>query len=996
MPGPVSSPRFVGRGAELAALESALARAESGQGATVLVAGESGIGKSRLIAELAARARGAGATVLLGECLELAEGELPYAPIVGALRSLVRERGSGELGALLGPGREELALLMPELAAGAPPNGDGARSSAAQARLFEQLLATLSDLGREAPALLVVEDLHWADRSTRDFISFLVRNSRRERLALVASYRSDELHRRHPLRPFVLELERSGQATRVELRPFTRKELAEQLAGILGGAPEPALVERLLERSDGNPFFAEELLAASTSPGAALPASLRDALLLRVEGLSPPAQSVLRIAAAAGRTVEHALLAAVAELPDAVLTEALREAIGRYVLVNDPTSTGYSFRHALLREAVYADLLPGERSALHITLAKALSGSPDLTGTRAAAAELAHHWYAAHELGEALPASIAAGMESEAVHAFAEALLHYERALEIWDSAAGAAGPLPLDRVEATRRAAEAANHTGDSERAIALARSALELLGDAADPVTVALVRERLGRYLWTAGRGEDALPEYRRAVELMPVDAPSEERALVLAAEGQVLTLCGRNRESELRCEEAVEIARRAGARAVEANALNTAVANFSAAGDRERAVEVAALARRIARELGLIEEVGRSYVNGSDAIDQAGHVEEAIELAQEGIAVARELGVDRAYGDFLRTEVAGRLFRRGRWAESEELMTELFERGPAGLTAALLHELRALLRAERGEHGDAARDLDRAAELAHRSGGSMWLGSLYAGRAAIELWEGRPEAASAVVREGLSVFEEGEYVFFTSRLYELGARAEADLAGRAPGDGDLRGRTEAAGRALLERLDRRIGEFRAAGRPPLVVAARAACAAELSRIGRRGDPKSWAEAERLWDALGDRYQAAYARWRRAEAILASGGDRREAEAPVHEAHSVASELGARPLERELEAMARRARIELAGAPEPEQASAALDRLELTPREVEVLSLLAAGRTNREIAEALFISEKTASVHVSRILSKLSVRNRAEAGALAHRLGVEPEPVD
>src|SRR5689334_19699177 len=465
MAGPVSSSVFVGREQELAALEAALARADAGEGSVVLLAGESGIGKSRLIGELTERARASGATVLTGECLELAEGELPFAPIVGALRSLGRD----QVEELIGPAHDELARLLPELATGAPQGAGADGAFGSQSRLFEQLLGVLSALGREAPVLLVVEDLHWADRSTRDFISFLVRNARRERLALVASYRSDELHRRHPLRPFVLELERSGQAVRVELRPFGREELSQQVAAIRGATADPLLVEELLNRSEGNPFFTEELLAAATSTaGSTLPQSLRDALLLRVEGLSEAAQSLLRIAAVAGRTIDHLLLEAVAELPDAELHDALREAVAAYVLVNDPASTGYSFRHALLREAVYEDLLPGERRTLHISLANALEKQPELAGSRAgSAAELAH----------ALPASIRVGMEAESVRALAEAALQYERALEIWDVAADAAGELPLDRFAVTRRAAEAQSLGGDRDRAIALARSLIDLI---------------------------------------------------------------------------------------------------------------------------------------------------------------------------------------------------------------------------------------------------------------------------------------------------------------------------------------------------------------------------------------------------------------------------------------------------------------------------------------------------------------------------------------
>jgi DNA-binding CsgD family transcriptional regulator len=921
--------------------------------------------------------------VLWGECLELAEGELPYAPIVGALRSLRRERG-GE--ALAPSAQDELTPLLSELAEGSRPAAGAAPLPGAQARLFEQLLAALSALGREAPAVLVVEDLQWADRSTRDFISFLVRNARRERLALVATYRTDELDRRHPLRPFVLELERSGRATRLSIGPFSREELVEQVSSILDARPEPGLVERLAERSDGNPFFAEELLVACDFPEEPLPESLRDTLLLRVERLSAGAQSVLQIAAVAGRRVEHALVAAVSELAEGELIGALREAVSRHVLVHDQSSASYSFRHALLREAVYADLLPGQRRSLHVKLAEALSAHPELTeATAGAAAEVAYHWHSAGELGRALPASVRAGMEAEAVHALSEALLHYERALAIWDRSPSAEPP--LGRLEVTRRAADAANLSGDPERAVALASRALELIDDA-DRIGAALATERLARYVWSAGREEDALPLYRRAVELTPADPPSAERALVLAAEGQVLMLSGRAAESSVRCEEAIEIARRVGAHAVEARALNTIGPNYTGIGEYDRAVEVTSRARRIARELGEVEEVARSYINEGDALDQAGRVEESIAVALEGIGAVRKLGLDRALGDFLRAEVAGRLLRAGRWAEAETRMEELSQRAPTGLAAALLHERRGLLRVERGEFEAGARDIERADELLLGMSGPMWLGPPKAVQATMQLWLRRPETAAATIAEALEPVESSAYVFFTARLYEIGARAAADTAAQAPGDRELRLRSEASARALLERLDGLLADFRR-GRPPRAEAARAACAAELSRIGDGRDPRRWAEAQRLWEDVGDRYQAAYARFRRAEALIAPESNRREAEALCREARAVAVELGARPLERELSALARRARLDLKDVPEAGAGAASLERFELTPRELDVLPLVADGRTNREIAAELFISDKTASVHVSRILAKLGVRNRAEAAAVAHRLG-------
>jgi DNA-binding CsgD family transcriptional regulator len=993
MVGRVSSPRFVDRRKELLAIEAALARTRGGCGSVVFVGGEAGIGKSRLISELAGGAERQGMTVVVGECLPLGEGELPYAPIVGALRSLVAQQGAPELGARLGSVREEPAALMPELPSSrggvaSPLSGQGS-----QARWFEQLLALLASAARARPLVLVVEDFQWADRSTCDFFSFFIRAARREPIALIITYRSDELRRGHPLRHCMLELERTGRAIRIELGPFTRAEVREQVAAILDESPRAALVDRLLERSEGNPFFTEELLASSLEPGEPLPDSLRDTLLARVEARSTVVRDMLRIAAVTGRTVDHALLAAVAELSEDDLTGALRDAVESYLLAPDCATVGYSFRHALLREAIYSDLLPGERRNLHLRLAQTLAAQPALAGPKAAgAAELAHHWYAAGELPAALAAFVTAGVAAEALCAPGEAWEHYERALEIWDRVDPAPAELPLERLEVLRRAADAALMTGEEARAITLAHDVLGRIDEQNEPTQAALAYERLGRYLWSAGRDEDALPAYRRAVELMPADPPSEELALVLAAEGQALMLCDRTAESNSRCAQALAIARTVGAAAVEAHVLNTMCGNLDAVGEADQAVDAARRALAIARPLRIPDEIHRSYTNGSAALYAAGRVEESIAMAWEGIASAREFGLERQWGDFLRGEVAERLLQVGRWREAEQLLEEVIDCSPTGAQAGMACRSLGYLRAQLGDFDASARALDRAEEQIRRSLGSMTLGMHAAARASLELWAGRPEAAAAVVSEYLERAADGEQVFCTTALYELGTRACADLAARAPGDDLTKKRQTVTAERLLERLDGLIARITGVI-PPVVLASRAACVGEYSRIGGAGDAALWADARRQWETCEDRYHAAYARWREAEALLASGGDRADVEALVREAHAVVEELGARPLRGELEALARRARIELAHSGPPEPApNAAVERLELTPREIDVLGLLAGGLTNREIGAELFISDKTASVHVSRILTKLSVPNRVAAATAAHHLGLTP----
>jgi predicted ATPase len=414
--GRVASPRFVGRRAELDALRTVVNRAADGVGSVVLVGGEPGIGKSRLVAKLCAQARRDGVAVLIGECLPLGDGELPYAPIVSVLRSLARDLGIEELTVVAGSGHDELTRLAPDLR---PPDqlGDPDAPSitaggGSQARLFEQLLAVFVAVARRKPLLLVVEDVHWSDQATRDFLSFLVRAVRAEPIAIVITYRSDDVARTDGSLAFVHELERSGQALRMALTALDRQEIRDLVAAIREQDPDPLLIDRLHARAEGNPFFTEELLASADAPDAPLPESLAQALLLRLAGCPADVAAVVRTVAVAGREIEHAMLESAVALPHDRLVAALRDAVARNVLVHAPGATKYGFRHALLGEAAYSELLPIERESLHRTLAGVLARRPELgqspVGT---AARLAHHWYAAGEKRLALPASIDAGAE---------------------------------------------------------------------------------------------------------------------------------------------------------------------------------------------------------------------------------------------------------------------------------------------------------------------------------------------------------------------------------------------------------------------------------------------------------------------------------------------------------------------------------------------------------------------------------------------------------
>ncbi len=1006
MAGTVATSRFVGRTAELGRLEAAFAYASGGEPVTLCVGGEAGVGKTRLVTRFAGQVRASGGQVLLGGCIELGEGSLPYAPLVEALRGLGRGLEPAALDELVGPGRPLLARLLPELGQGEESTSAGlAVGSSAQTRLFEALLALLERLADRSPTMLVVEDLHWADRSTLDLLTFLVRNLRAA-LLLVLTYRTDELHRRHPLRPFLAGLDRSGRAERVELGRFDRAGIADLLAGILGTRPDDGLVEQIYRRSQGNAFFAEELLAATRQGGGngrSLPPSLENVLLSRVQVLGEDAQATLRVVAAASGRVEHELLAAVSELPEADLLAALRAAVAHQVLVPDPATETYAFRHALTQEALYADLLPGERARLHGAFARMLTERPDLAEPSrvAAPARLAYHWVRAHDPARALPAAVQAGLQSERAYGFADAQRHFETALELWDQVADADERLGLDHAAVLEHAAESAYLAGDPNRAITLTQAALGDVDAATDPVRAGLLHGRLGGYLRATG-GEGAFAEYEAAVRLVPPSPPLAERAQVLAAYGEALSGQGRYRESRDLCEEAITIARQLGALAEEGDARRALGVDLAFLGDLEAGVGELGEARRIAEAVGKVDEVARALATLSGLLEVFGEFEGAAEVALEGAELAASQGLGRWHSPFLAATAARALFALGRWDDAEVLLGRAADRVAPELAAArvYIHTARSQLDLARGQAASAGEHLAVAREAYAQTVTQPWFATpLFVATAELAMLEGRLADADAAVAEGLRVA--GANLIFGAPLYVLGLRAAADRAelARARRAGDELGEACRVGNALAGELRARMSPEGADGTVPTprTEAQAVVCEAELARLGGHSNPDLWAAAAKAWERLGEPYPTAYARWREAEALLLGGFAREQVAPSLRAAHATARELGAAPLRAEIEALARRGRLDLGTdaaatpAPAPRPPSP-LDRLGLTAREQEVLALVAIGRTNHQIAETLFISPKTATVHVSNILAKLGVRNRVEAATIAHRLGIVP----
>jgi predicted ATPase len=608
----VVSPVFIGRHEEMTALTAMLGQAGAGTPAIALVGGEAGVGKTRMVSELAEHASQAGFLAVTGQCLELGAAGLPLAPLVDGLRTLSRTLPPEVLAEVLGPARPELARLLPELgvqAAGPPPAAD-----IGTAQLLELVLGLLERLSARQPVLFVIEDLHWADQSTLDLTVFLVRALRAARIMLVATYRSDELHRRHPLRPLLTGWERVRSVGCIELQRFGRGEVTAQLAAILGADPAPDVTDAIFDRSGGNAYLVEELAGVLHGDGdpAGLPPFLRDVLLSRVDALSAGAQRLLRTASVAGRAVPDRLLAEVAGITEAELFATLRELVENHLLRVDSGGQGYAFRHALTRDAVYEDMLPGERIRLHEAYGAALARDPGPGGDDAGrSAALAYHWHAALDLPRALPAAIDAARHSMA-YAPAEALRQLERALEIWPRVTDAAERTGVDQAEVSRLAAEAARGAGAIDRSVLLLSDALAQLPAEAGPVRRALLLERLAQAQRDAGRAAEAFAALEQALALLPADQTSRVHAVVLAALARSAMRSTSFEAAADLARRAAEAARAAGAREVEADAAITLGSVSAYVGSAEAAVQPLRSGLRLALDLhpggGLCRGPGR----------------------------------------------------------------------------------------------------------------------------------------------------------------------------------------------------------------------------------------------------------------------------------------------------------------------------------------------------------------------------------------------------
>ncbi|WP_407317358.1 AAA family ATPase [Isoptericola halotolerans] len=947
---PLDPSPLVGRADQLVTLRGTLAAARQGSGGTVLLSGEAGIGKTRLVTELLATAP-PDVLVTRGQCAGSGSGPVPYAGVEGVLRDVVAVLGRADALAAAGPAADALGVIMPGLV-DVRRDIDGGRGP----DVLTELLTTLAG---ERPVLVVLEDLHWSDDVTRAVLSRLARAAATTSLCLVATYRSDDVDRRHPLRTTVGELDRSRLVTRVEVPRLDAGQVAALVRSVLDGAGTDALdangLADLVERSEGVPFYVEELASCVDE---SMPASLRDVLLLRYSQLSAPAQEFCRLVAAAGARATHDVLEAVLGEEELTAAEpAAREAVDALVLVADPD--GYRFRHALMREAIDDELLPTERRRLHTAYAEALAARP---ATVPRLAEIADHWLRARVLDRALSSAVRAALVAGYDAATSTSVALGERALDLWDVVPDAEAVTGTTHHELLLRVADAQKDATRLDRALALARQSYaewpadDPGGRAGTLGVVALHTLRTG--------DPSGLALLNEAIASAPDDAAT--LAPLLRMQARTAMIGGRHEEAIRTADAGIEAARAVDDSASHAALLNARALASIATGDLG-AIESLEESRRVAGDdwSGL----SRYFANASDTRLKLGRFAEARRIAQEGADRARARGAGRVSFAMLEGNVTEALIGLGRWDEADAWYEHA--------TTVVEPSTYAVYLAERW----------------------TWL----------TLWRGRTEAAQAMARRHRAVWLRHERVEMQVRSRVRGTLAELALARDDVADAldlvapvtDPERLHGAYALPVLAVAARALARTRDAGGATDVVPFRAA----LDAVAFWPTHPVWAA---VFDAeLGDGPWSAvaafgpddgapahlrpYALWRDGQARLAAG-DKSAARRSLVAAVDAGRAIGAGFVTDRAAALLAdagltdRGRSQRSGAAVTASAGAPAARIDgLTGRERQVLDLVADGLTNGQVAERLFISRKTASVHVSAILRKLGVSSRTEAAVVA-----------
>jgi DNA-binding CsgD family transcriptional regulator/tetratricopeptide (TPR) repeat protein len=985
---------FVGRWGELDRFQRVLA----GDVRLLLVVGDAGVGKTRFVGEALRAAAGGGVIAVWGGCLPLAE-KLPLLPVAQALGELSRRQDGRPLAEALDVTspyvRTEVARLVPGLGPGGPAEG-GEAGRWQRDRLFSAVAELLAVVASRSPAVLVIDDVHWADSATLDFLTFLARAGHRGAVTVVATCRSDEAPLAAPVTDWLTYVRGATVVEEIRLGPLSRLEVAEQVAALAGGPVPEEVSDELYARAEGNPFFTEQLVAAAL-PGApggglrvpvGLPARLAELLAARAGRCGADARVVLAGLAVAGRPLADGQVGAVTGLTADGVRRGLRELAAARLLAEDTPGGGHKPRHALLAEAVAAALLPADRVELHERAARALEAA----GGGTLAAEAAGHWRAAGRPAEELPARIAAAGAAERVFGYAEAAAHWQRAIELSRAQPAAAGTVGLDLPGLYLRAVDALDLSGDGVRAGVVAEEAYRRFAAHPDPALAAVVCHRAA-YFRAIDDPAAGLPLIEEALRLFEQAPPSPGQAQAWLDYGWIFSFHAGIRPGEClpALNRALEIADAAGATALAPRVLAALAANVLWRGEVAEGLAFLERGWALARSAGDGPALGQLAVIESDALLKLARYQSAAEVALRGLGTARQAGLGGSWpASVLACNAAEALLAQGRTAEAAALIDPLTTR-PPDRDHWLVHEARADIDLLSGDIEAAARRQQQIMACVPRiSSGHNSLE--WVQRAAeLALWAGRPADALNEIRRVLPSFKNPDLTISCGRLLAAGMHACADLAeqGRARRD------EPAAAAAVSAADDLASWASRVSGGPftdhpflATIPAERASWDAERTRLAGASDPAAWGGAAKAWQDLGCPHRAGYAWWRQAQAQLEAGQPASVAVIALRAAAAAAA--GHAPLRAQVRALAERARIPLeppAAAPMPAGPPAPYG---LTGRELAVLRLVAAGRTNAQIGAELYISPKTASVHVTSIFRKLGVSGRAQAAAVAERAGL------
>ncbi|MDR7253432.1 DNA-binding CsgD family transcriptional regulator/tetratricopeptide (TPR) repeat protein [Nocardioides sp. BE266] len=964
---------LIGRDAELEELTTQLGIRASGgdpSARAMLVAGDAGVGKTRLIMALRDTALEADWQVVAGHCLDLADSSLPYLPFTEILGRLMADLP--DVTARVLEQHPTLARLQPgrRIRSSETASGDQALD---RGNVYDAFGDLLSAVAEQAPVLVVVEDAHWADESTRDMLSFLFSRPV-PGVALVVSYRADDLHRRHPLRRQVAEWMRLRGVDRLQVDPLPDDDVRRLVRALRPGTMSEAEYTSIVDRAEGNPFFVEELVGAAWS--GQVPGELADVLLVHLDRLGETTRRVVRLVSVAGRQVSHGMLAAVSDLDPTDLEAALRDAVEANVLVASRGGT-YAFRHALLGEAVYDDLLPGERVRLHADFVSAL-GEGRAVGT---AAELAQHARRADDRPVAIRASIEAGEEALAVGGPSEAATHFLDALELIDTSR-----TPITDIDAhslARRCAEALIAAGRVPKAVKVLRSRIACLAPDTSDVDRGQLLTAVAQALMLTDTTESPRETAAEAVDLLR-DGPPKLLARALFVHAESL---GNWRADEARTAalEALEIAERNDLTSL-AVELHTTLAGLDPAGGEDPGTGWRAAAER-ARKAGLIEPELRALYFLGRLFHDRGDLDGAVEIYRELIARSDVGGLTWSpYPAEARLLLAVALTHQGRLSDAWRTLDV------SGQDPPMVYEWMYFAHQVLVQFGLRGKPhSDNALERLREHWGTDGITAITAGTTEIlqASATGDPAAALGVYDDVVASVVPLWHEWFQARL-RLATLVVGVFAGAAAHQSaDERERARAAVDRLMSDGGRVIDFYARyeASRGPeyrMWVARRTAEHLRWRWLAQVEPPSSeelveaWRAAEEAALAYGSVPEIAQTRVRLSGVLRAAGdaaGAREAGDLSRESAHAMRAE----PLLAELTAQG--------SAPAPATAS---EVATLTPREAEILALVAEGRSNGEIGKQLFIATKTVSVHVSNILAKLDAASRTEAAAVARRRGL------